>query len=171
VTSVVDTLVDLATCISEDALARAVDEADRHDLIAPDSLRAALDELAPRPGLGRLRRLLDRATFRLTDSELERTFLAIAREAGLPPPETRVRLNGYRVDFLWPELRLVVETDGLRYHRTPFEQARDREPDQAHAAAGFTPLRFTHAQVRYERPRVRHLLAVTAARLGHEHDG
>lgn len=25
-----------------------------------------------------------------------------------------------------PDLGLVVETDGLRYHRTPAEQARDR---------------------------------------------
>ena len=44
----------------------------------------------------------------------------------------------------------MVETDSLRYHRTPAQQARDRERDQAHTAAGRTPLRFTHAQVRYE---------------------
>ncbi len=34
--------------------------------------------------------------------------------------------------------------DGLRYHRTPAQQAADRRRDQAHAAAGLTPLRFTH---------------------------
>ena len=33
-------------------------------------------------------------------------------------PLTSQRLNGFRVDFFWPELGLVVETDGLRYHRT-----------------------------------------------------
>jgi very-short-patch-repair endonuclease len=44
----------------------------------------------------------------------------------------------------------VVETDGLRYHRTPAQQVRDRLRDQAHTAAGMTPLRFTHAQVRFE---------------------
>jgi very-short-patch-repair endonuclease len=59
-------------------------------------------------------------------------------------------VNGYRVDFHWPELGLVVETDGLRYHRTPTQQARDRRRDQAHTAAGLTPLRFTHHQVAHE---------------------
>lgn len=53
-------------------------------------------------------------------------------------------------DFFWPELGLVVETVGLRYHRTPVQQARQTLRDNAHAAAGLVPLRFTHAQVRYD---------------------
>jgi very-short-patch-repair endonuclease len=96
------------------------------------------------------RELLDRRTFRLTDSELERRLLPIVRRVGLPPPETGAEVNGFRVDFYWPDLGLVVETDGLRYHRTPAQQARDRLRDQMHLAAGTTPLRFTHAQVRFE---------------------
>jgi len=60
-------------------------------------------------------------------------------------------VDGFRVDFFWPENSLVVETDGLRYHRTPSQQARDRLRDQAHLAAGLTPLRFTYAQVAFER--------------------
>ena len=51
-------------------------------------------------------------------------------------PLTRVRVNGYEVDFYWPDLGLVVETDGLAYHRTPAQQAADRVRDQAHTAAG-----------------------------------
>jgi len=58
------------------------------------------------------------------------------------------------------------ETDGLRYHRTPAEQAKDRIRDQIHAAAGLTPLRFTRAQVRYERPHVERVLTDVARRLG-----
>jgi very-short-patch-repair endonuclease len=77
----------------------------------------------------------------------------------------RQRLNGFRVDFLWPELGLVVETDGLRYHRTAAQQARDRVRDQAHAVAGLTPLRFTHAQVRFEPSVVQETLAGVASRL------
>ena len=61
-------------------------------------------------------------------------------------PLTGQRVNGFKVDFWWPELRLVVETDGLRYHRTPAQQTRDRLRDQAHLAAGLTCLRFTHAR-------------------------
>src|SRR5205814_5987973 len=126
-------------------LEAAVNEADKLDLITPERLRQALEAIARRPGLAALRRLLDRDTFVLTDSELERRFLPIARAAGLPKPLTRVHLNGFKVDFYWPEFDLVVETDGLRYHRTPAQQARDTLRDQAHAAAGLTRLRFTHA--------------------------
>lgn len=53
------------------------------------------------------------------------------------------RVNGYRVDFYFPTLGLVVETDSLRYHRTPAQQTRDARRDQAHAAAGLERLRFT----------------------------
>jgi very-short-patch-repair endonuclease len=111
-----------------------------------------------------LRKMLDRRTFRLTDSELERRFLRLVDRAGLPRPLTQQRVNGFRVDFYWPELGLVIETDGLRYHRTPAQQSRDRIRDQTHAAAGFTVLRFTHAQVRFEADRVVRTLQLVAER-------
>lgn len=165
VTEPVLTLVDLANRLEPALLERAVNEADRLDLVDPVTLRAALDRYPGLPGVDRLRELLDRRTFRLTDSELERLFLPLVAQAGLAIPLTRQRLNGFRVDFLWPDLRLVVETDGLRYHRTPAQQARDRVRDQVHLAAGFTPLRFTHAQVRYEPGYVRATLRAVGRRL------
>jgi very-short-patch-repair endonuclease len=113
-----------------------------------------------------LRTWLDRRTFRLTRSRLERLFLPLAREVGLPVPETKVWVNGFEVDFLWPDLRLVVETDSLRHHRTPAQQARDHLRDQAHTAAGFATLRFTHEQVRYEPEHVRAVLGEVARRVG-----
>jgi len=64
--------------------------------------------------------------------ELERRFLPLARAAGLPPPRTGQHVNGFKVDSHWPDLGLVVETDGLRYHRTPAQQVRDHQRDQAH---------------------------------------
>jgi hypothetical protein len=51
-----------------------------------------------------LRKLLDRRTFTLTDSELERRFLPMVRAVGLPKPQSRVYVNGFRVDFYWPQL-------------------------------------------------------------------
>lgn len=165
VTNVVLTLIDLACRLDPARLERAVNEADRLDLIDPSALRAALGAYAGRPGVARLRELLDRRTFRLTDSHLERLFLPLVAQVSLPLPLTRQRLNGFRVDFFWPDLRLVVETDGLRYHRTPAQQARDHARDQAHLAAGFTPLRFTHAQVRFEADHVCSTLRAVARRL------
>jgi very-short-patch-repair endonuclease len=165
VTTPARTLVDVAPRLSRDRLEAAINEADKHDLIDPEALRSALDGFAGLPGVAIVRTTLDRRTFTLTDSKLERRFLLIARRCGLPLPRTQQWLNGSRVDFYWPELGLVVETDGLRYHRTPAQQAKDRLRDQAHAAAGLTPLRFTRAQVKFEPEHVRRTLAAVAERL------
>jgi hypothetical protein len=159
------TLLDLATELDDPALERAVNEADKRDLIDPDALRDSLEDFAGEPGVRALRTLLDRHTFRLSDSKLELLFRPIAAAAGLPPPLTKAAVNGFEVDFFWPGLGLVVETDGLRYHRTPSAQARDHLRDQTHTAAGFTPLRFTHRQVKYEPQYVRSTLKSTADRL------
>jgi very-short-patch-repair endonuclease len=163
VTGVTRTLVDLAsTRISDDGLEAAINEADRLDLIDPERLRAAVARMPKRSGTGRLNHLL--RDFTLTESQLERRFFVIVRKAGLPLPKTQQRVNGFRVDFWWPDHGLVVETDGLRYHRTPARQARDRRKDQAHVAAGLTSLRFTYAQVAYEPTKVQRILTETIKR-------
>ena len=162
VTSPACTLVDLATELDPVALERAVNDADKRDLIDPESLRLSLDRFAGVPGVQPLRSLLDKLTFRLSDSDLEIFFRPIAASAGLPAPHTKVWVNGFEVDFFWPELGLIVETDGLRYHRTPSAQASDARRDRAHVIAGMSPLRFTHYEIRYEKRKVRvALLGVT----------
>ncbi len=165
VTTPARTLVDLGTLLSATPLERAVNEADKRDLIDPDTLRASLADFAGEPGVPALRRLLDRHTFLLSDSNLEIFFRPIAAAAELPVPLSKQNVNGFEVDFHWPELGLVVETDGLRYHRTPAAQTRDRLRDQKHVAAGLTVLHFTHWQVRREPAHVRDMLTQTARRL------
>jgi very-short-patch-repair endonuclease len=150
VTTPVRTLIDLGTRLSAQALEGAINEADNEDVIDPVALGAELEGRRGQRGVGALRKILNRGDFVLTDSELERRFLPIAKRAGLGKPLTQAWVNGFRVDFHWPDLRLVVETDGLRYHRTPSEQAKDRVRDQTHIAAGMSSLRFTHWQVRYD---------------------
>jgi very-short-patch-repair endonuclease len=165
VTTPIQTLIDLATQLNRDQLEAAINEADKRKLTNPEQLRSALEELALRPGVGVLRQTLDRRTFRLTRSKLERRFLPLSRQADLPVPLTRQIVNGFEVDFFWSDLGLVVETDGLSYHRTPAEQAKDRLRDQAHTRAGLTPLRFTHAQVRYDPDYVQATLRAVVRRL------
>jgi very-short-patch-repair endonuclease len=162
VTSPVRTLIDLATRHGKPRMERAVNEADKLGLVRTDDLREALDGHPGEPGVARLRLIIDIATFRYTRTELERAFLPLARRAELPVPRTSVHVNGYEVDFWFPELGLVVETDGLTYHRTPAAQKVDRERDQAQAAAGLTPLRFTHGQIKYEPDHVVRTLRATA---------
>lgn len=163
--AVVPTLVDLATTLSRDALEAAISEADKLDLIDPDRLRVELETYRARPGVAILRRTLDRHSFRPTDSWLERRFLPIARRAGLGTPETRRYANSWRVDFYFEELGLIVETHGLRYHRTAFQQARDLLREHSHAVAGVFPLAFSYDQVRYEPAYVENTLRTVAARL------
>jgi hypothetical protein len=164
-TTPVQTLIDMSLRLDRPGIERMINEADKYSLTHPPQLREALDRRAGEPGVARLRFILDRRTFRLTKEELERRFLPLAEKAGLPVPLTGQFVNEFEVDFYWPDLGLVVETDGLRYHRTPAEQARDRLRDQTHTAAGLTPLRFTHEQVRYEPDHVLKILAQTASRL------
>jgi len=171
VTAPVLTLIDLATRLPAGSLEAAINEADKLDLVDPPTLRKALDARRGQRGTRPLRGILDRATFVLTDTELERCFVPIAARAGLPRPETQRHVNGFRVDFYWPELGLVVETDGLRYHRTPQQQSKDRLRDQAHLAAGLTPVRFTHWQVRYDCGHLERTLSAVARRLAARTDG
>jgi hypothetical protein len=164
VTTPVRTLIDLGTHLRPYALEAAINEADKLDLIDPAALGAVLQDRRGQRGVRPLREILERGEFVLTDSELERRFLPIARRAGLGTPLTRGWVNGFRVDFHWPDLGLVVETDGLRYHRTPSQQTKDRVRDQTHLAAGLTPVRFTHWQVRYDRGHVERTLRAAARR-------
>lgn len=166
VTTVPRTILDQATTpISEASLERLVNEADVARGIDFDfrMLRRYCDLRPGEPGVRRLRRLLDPETFRLSDSELERLFRPLAIAAGFPQPLTKAIVNGYEVDFYWPDLGLVVETDSLRYHRNAIKQSRDLLRDQVHTAAGLTTLRFTHWQVAREPRHVQAILAATRA--------
>jgi very-short-patch-repair endonuclease len=122
VTDPVQTLIDLATELRDLRLERAVNEADKLDLVDPETLR-------------------------LSDSDLEVLFRPLALAAHLPVPLTKHWVLGYETDFHFPGEGLIVETDGLRYHRTPSQQARAAKRDQTHTAAGYRVLRFTHWQI------------------------
>lgn len=82
-----------------------------------------------------------------TRSELEDRFLSLCRRHRLPRPEINVKVGRWEVDFLWREQRLVVETDGYRFHRgaTAFED--DHVRDFELRSRGFAVLHFTWEQV------------------------
>lgn len=147
VTNPTQTLIDLATELKPVRLERAVNQADVHDLVDPETLRRSLDGYVGMPGARTLRTMLDRHTFRLSDSDLEIYFRPLALAAGFPLPLTKQWVLGFEVDFHFPDHGLIVETDGLRYHRTPAQQARMVKRDQTHTSHGLRVLRFTHWQI------------------------
>lgn len=168
ITSPALTLIDEATELAPRELERAVNEADKLDRVSVEDLSKALAGYRGMPGVRPLRRLLDPLTFRLSDSDLEQTMRERSNAAGLPIPETKIKVNGYEVDFFWPELGIVVEADGLRYHRTPLQQRRGLERDQAHTASGLRPLRFSHWQIAFDSAHVQRILRRTAGLLASE---
>jgi very-short-patch-repair endonuclease len=165
VTTPACTIVDIAPGLTDEQLERAINEASNRDLIHPEALRAAVVGMPGRHGARKVARLLDRHAYVVTDTRLEQRMLRIARDAGLPAPQTQRHHEGGRVDFYWQELGLIVEADSLRFHRTPAQQASDRLRDQQHAAAGLTTLRFTHWQIFHDPEHVRTILVRVAQRL------
>jgi len=141
------TLIDLATTLeTEDDLEAAINEAEKRGLIRFDEIEEQLAQATRYPGVGALKAILARYT--RTDSNLERRFLALLRKHRLPLPATQEHIGPGRIDFHWPELNPVVETDGLTYHRTPMQQLEDRKRDQEHLAAGRTQIRIANVQIR-----------------------
>jgi very-short-patch-repair endonuclease len=145
VTTPAQTLIDVAATWPQPKLEQAIGEADLRRLVGLKALRTAATK-AGRPGAA-LRSVIDRVTFRVTQSELERAFLRLVAGAGLPLPDTQRRFGKTRVDFHWPEIGLIVEADGAQFHANAIQQTADRKRDQAHIRAGRLPMRVTHWQV------------------------
>jgi very-short-patch-repair endonuclease len=86
-----------------------------------------------------------------TRSELESRFLNLCRRHRLPPPEVNVPVGPYTVDFLWREKRLIVETDGYRYHRGRQAFEDDRARDMQLRLLGYEVLRVTYQQLMFQK--------------------
>jgi very-short-patch-repair endonuclease len=146
------TIVDLAASLEGRALRDVVERAQDLRRFDPDDIRATLARGPRRPGT---RRLHDLITVLAPDednarSHLERLFLALARKARLPKPTTNHEIAGRRRDFAWPDQRLVVETDGYRYHSSRQARRRDNRRDRELTALGWRPMRFTYEEIAFE---------------------
>jgi very-short-patch-repair endonuclease len=152
VTSLARTLLDLAAVVPPRVLERAVEEAERLRLF---DLRA-VERLLERSRGHRGRRALIAAiaeaahTVLWTRSELEKQFLKLCRAAALPQPAVNVWAEGFEVDAVWLEQKLVVELDGYEHHggRSAFE--RDRKRDTKLQLAGYRPIRVTQRRIERE---------------------
>lgn len=105
--------------------------------------------------LRRARRQAELAGYRLdgvesdrTRSDLERDFLRFCSRQGIPAPEVNVKVGRLEVDFLWREARLIVETDGFRYHSGSEAFENDHGRDLVLRRQGYTVHHYTGAQLR-----------------------
>lgn len=167
ITSVARTLLDVAATATRHHLERAVAQAERLQLYDG---RAIADVLARTNG-HRGRKALANATAQepaFTRSDLESTFLDLATDTSLGPPQTNVVLSApdherLEVDCYWPAHRLVVELDGFESHRTRAAFEVDRQRDAALLARGDRVLRFTWRAVMRNGATVKRRLEEAAA--------
>lgn len=132
VTSATRTIFDLALVRSHpQRIEAAIDSAVRLQLSSPEVLRRRLGDLR---GSGRwgCRLVEDMIVDSGGHTILERRFLELVREVGLPRPRTQVvfRDGGQhvaRVDFLFETDEVVVEVSGSKGHSSPSERARDAQ--------------------------------------------
>ncbi len=134
VTTPLRTLEDLRGTLAPADLERACAEALVRNLVTDEALEAA--------------RLVAPDAAAPTRSTLERRFLSVMRQAGLPRPRVNHTVGPYEIDFAWPDQRVLVEVDGWRTHGHRLAFERDRARDAELAAMGYVVLRFTWRQVR-----------------------
>lgn len=152
VTTVARTLVDLAGVLVPERLRKALEEAERSRRLDVRAIEAVLARTRGRNGRGNaaIRAALAELASTgaaVTRSKLEDRFLALLDAHGLPRPATNAWTAGMEVDAAWPAARLVVELDGWDGHRTRGAFQRDRTRSNDLQAAGWTVLRFTHADI------------------------
>jgi hypothetical protein len=154
--------MDLGATVSFPVYERSID-----DLIARKQLRweDMADHLCRlsrrgRNGLGPARALLlERYGDDVPDSVLERAFRSLVRGAGLPEPVGQLDVSdgsGFvaRVDFAYPDHRVVVELDGRRHHLHAEAFEADRAKRNRLQLAGWRVLVWTWKQVIQSGPTV-----------------
>jgi hypothetical protein len=142
-TTVPRTLVDLASILALDDLARACHEAEvRHHVRATTVLAAAEGA----PGVAKLRAVMAGDAPALL-SEIERRFLAALRHHGLPKPRVNRRAGAHYIDCRWPAHHLTVELDSYRFHHSRHAWEADRARDRAARARGDSYRRYTWRDV------------------------
>jgi very-short-patch-repair endonuclease len=148
-------ILDLAgSRLPEHRVESAIDGAVRLRLSAALVLETRLAAMRNRRGV----RLLDRLLIDSGgESELERRFLRLVREHGLPRPITQRRIKRSsgqvaRVDFLYAAERLVVEVSGRLGHATDEERRKDAQRRNELQDLGYFVCEYTWGDVT-RRPR------------------
>jgi very-short-patch-repair endonuclease len=148
VTTIGRTLLDLAGILRRHQLKRAVEQAEVLRLAGSISLDALLARYPRRSGTPALREIREAGlTETVTRSDLEERFTAFLDAHDLPRPRVNAVVEGFEVDFHWPDQRLIVELDGRAAHHTITAFERDRARDRALQAAGWRVVRITWHQL------------------------
>jgi hypothetical protein len=133
VTSVDRTTLDLAATLPPPSLEGVLERSEERGLFDLAAVEDVRWRFAHHPGAGALSRALSiyRDDPAVTRSRLEKLFLALVREAGLPRPAMNFNVAGFELDAYWERERFAVELDVFETHgtRVAFERDRIRADD------------------------------------------
>ena len=160
VTTPARTLLDLAPLVPSPTLARMVAAAGTHDGPTPVDL---IGRYPRRAGAPKLKRIVAKP-LPFTRSDLEAQVLDLIERAGLPRPDVNLVVEGYEVDFAWPEHGVIAELDSYATHGSRLAFERDRERDRKLAVAGWCVVRVTDAATDDALNDLSRLLAASEAR-------
>ena len=161
-TSAARTVFDLAVLARPEEVERVLIAADSRRILNRPRLQELIDGSPGRRGVRTLRDLLSADAIRVR-SEAEIEMLFVCRLAGVPEPIVNGVVAGIEVDLNWPELRLVAELDGWRFHGGRERANADRDRDQRLLVAGWQVVRFTRDQIAADPAGCAHRLAEIAA--------
>jgi very-short-patch-repair endonuclease len=144
-------LLEAASDMDSHELERAVDEALALGLTDRPALLAVTERYPRLRGVKILRELADpNKASEITKSRAEAAYASLLRKVKAPPSQTQYPIGPYKADRAWPELKLVVEIDGVRFHRDGKRMEEDNARQDFMRHLGHAVTRFTRRQVVYE---------------------
>lgn len=151
VTAVPRTLLDYASIAKTYRLERAIDRADRLELLDLAAVNLITEEVRGHRGrkpLLRAMTIYHEKGFRRSGGE--KKMLAALADAGVQRPLVNNFIEGYEIDFYWDRERFAVELDSWEHHggRKSFEDDPRRQDDLA--MAGIETIRITGTRLRRE---------------------
>lgn len=166
VTSFARTTLDLAATLSPPSLAGVLERSEERGLFDLTAVEDAQRRYAHHPGAGPLRQALSiyRDDPRVLRSRLEKRFLELVREFGLPEPAMNYNVAGFELDAYWERERFAVELDVFETHGTRIAFERDRVRADDLLALGVEMIRVTGPRLRREPAAVMRRLAEHLAR-------
>ena len=151
VTAVPRTLLDVAATVRFGWLEAMVERAEELELLDLGQLEALLSRTVGHHGHARLRRAIaGHRPSSLTRSAIEKRFLRLCVDGGLPQPRTNFVEAGVELDCYWPEFRFAVELDLYETHGTRAAFERDRLRQEDLLLAGIAMTRVTGPRLQRE---------------------
>jgi hypothetical protein len=170
VTSLARTLLDIAEVVPRRRLVYAIERAENQGTLDMREIQAVMARWRGRRGLKpfrlALREIEPEALY--AHDGLERLFIGFCRRYEVEMPAMNAVVEGFTVDALWADRKLIVELDSWEHHKDRRAFEEDRRRDAILGFAGYRIVRVTKRLLTTDSGRLeallseRRLLAATA---------